>query len=149
MIVFDLQCKCGCQFEGWFAGRVDFDRQNDLGLIACPRCGGEKVRKILSPVAVYSGCGGRASKPAEGEQEITPATMVRFLRTVRHFVEKNFDDVGPRLAEESLKMRYGVSEPRNIRGTATADQEIMLREEGIELLHIPLIGKDPSEPKPN
>jgi len=149
MIVFDLQCACGCQFEGWFADRADFDRQHNRGMITCPRCGSSQVRKILSPVAVHSGSGEDASRPAEGEQEITPAMMVQFLRTVQHFVERNFDDVGPRLAEESLKMHYGVTEPRNIRGTATADQEIMLREEGIELLHIPVIGKDPSEPKSN
>lgn len=149
MIVFDLQCICGCQFEGWFAGRSDFDRQNDQGLIACPRCGGEKVRKILSPVAVHSGVAGQEiSSPAGADPEITPAMMVRFLESVRHFVEKNFDDVGPRLAEESLKIHYGVAGPRNIRGTATAEQEKMLRDEGIDLLHIPVIGKS-SDPKPN
>lgn len=149
MIVFDLECVCGCRFEGWFADRCDFDRQKDRGLIACPGCGSDEVRKILSPVAVHSGSSGRKRFTAEeSDPEVSPEMAMRFFRAVQHFVERNFDDVGPRLAEESLKIRYGVAEPRNIRGTATAGQEKILRDEGIELLRIPVIGKS-SDSKSN
>lgn len=149
MIVFDLKCFCGCQFEGWFADRPDLDRQIDRGLIACPRCGSDKIRKILSPVAIHS-CVSREddAAPPDADPEVVPGEVLRLLRSVQDFVEKNFDNVGSRLAEESLKIRYGVVEPRNIRGSATPDEEKMLREEGIDLLHIPVIGK-PSGSKPH
>ena len=56
-------------------------------------------------------------------------------------MEKNFDNVGPKLATETLKMHYGVIEPRNIRGVATESEEKILSEEGIKLLKIPMIKK--------
>ncbi|GAB4345954.1 MAG: DUF1178 family protein [Desulfobulbaceae bacterium] len=149
MIVFDLQCGCGCQFEGWFSGRDDFDRQYRDGLLSCPECGSTGIRKILSPVAIRSGCSRPEDKQAieTGQPEITPETALRFLRAVQEVVEKNFEDVGTRLAEESLKIHYGVAPARNIRGFATAAEEKMLQEEGIELLKVPVV-KKPPESKP-
>ena len=74
-----------------------------------------------------------------------PATAkemaLNFLLAVQEVVEKNYEDVGPNLAKESLKIHYGVSEPTNIRGVTTADEEKMLKAEGIELLKIPMIKK--------
>jgi len=149
MIVFDLKCICGSQFEGWFESRTDFDNQNNDGLISCPRCGSDEIHKILSPVAIHS----RPSHPETPAPttevpDITPEMALKFLRSVQDFVEKNFEDVGPKLPEESLKIHYGVIEPRNIRGVATADEEKMLLEEGIELLKIPLVKKS-TDPKLN
>lgn len=143
MIVFDLKCTCGYQFEGWFESRDDFREQNYNSHIFCPECGGSDIHKILSPIAVHTG---NVNQPPSScssmeHNEITEETTQQFLVSVQEFVEKNFDDVGPKLAEESLKIQYGVSEPRNIRGVATADEEKMLIEEGVELLKIPIIKK--------
>jgi len=38
-------------------------------------------------------------------------------------------------------MHYGVSEPRNIRGVATEEEEKMLKDEGVEFFKIPIIPK--------
>jgi hypothetical protein len=54
------------------------------------------------------------------------------------FVEKNFDDVGCDFAKEALKIHYGVTEPRNIRGVSTKAEEKTLKEEGIQFFKIPL-----------
>lgn len=148
MIVFDLKCKCGIQFEGWFKSRTDFDCQCCDGKVTCPTCGSDAIHKILSPVAVHTAQSNpEASCPATAEHsnEITPETALQFLRSVQDFVEKNFEDVGPKFAEESLKIHYGVDEPRNIRGVATSDEEKMLNEEGIELLKIPMVKKTPAQ----
>jgi len=149
MIVFDLQCTCGCQFEGWFQSRADYERQSCDGLIGCPRCAGTVTHKILSPVAIRSGqsSGNVPDRPAD-YPEITEEKAIHFLRSIQHYVEQNFEDVGPRLAQESLKIHYGVIAPRNIRGVATEDEEKMLLEEGIELLRIPLIKKS-TDHEPN
>lgn len=142
MIVFDLKCICGCQFEGWFESRVDFDRQSSSGMIACPHCGSGKIRKILSPVAIHSDTAHTETAVPEIENnEITPETALNLLRSLQEYVEKNFEDVGSKLAQESLKIHYGVVAPRNIRGVATEHEEKMLLKEGIELLKIPLVKK--------
>lgn len=141
MIAFDLQCGCGYCFEGWFESREDFDRQQAKGLINCPSCEGLEVRKILSPVAI-----GRPKHNQTVENDRAAnfdQHLVDFFKNVQTFVEKNFDDVGSRFAEESLKMHYGVSEPRNIRGVTTEDEEKMLESEGVDTLKVPIVKEKP------
>lgn len=149
MMVFDLKCICGCQFEGWFESRADFDRQNSAGMVSCPRCGSGEIRKILSPVAIHSATAPmETTVPDTEDNEITPEAALELLRSIQEYVEKNCENVGPKLAEESLKIHYGVVAPRSIRGVATEEEEKMLLAEGIELLKIPVV-KKPSDPNPN
>ncbi|PQP33530.1 DUF1178 domain-containing protein, partial [Desulfobacteraceae bacterium SEEP-SAG9] len=54
------------------------------------------------------------------------------------YVEKNFDDVGPEFAKEALKIHYGVSEPKNIKGVSTKQEEETLKQEGVKFFKIPL-----------
>ena len=77
---------------------------------------------------------------------MTPAALIQALKTVQKFVEKNFEDVGSKLASESLKIHYGVEEARNIRGVVTEEEEKILEGEGIELLKVPIVSEDD---KPN
>ncbi len=142
MIVFDLQCTCGCQFEGWFSSRSGFEKQRVDKCITCPQCGCTEIHKILSPVAIHASA--PQCKPATPtpEHADTPSRQAyNALRSIQDFIEKNFEDVGPRLARESLKIHYGVAKPRNIRGVATEQEEKMLTDEGIELLKISLPAK--------
>ncbi len=147
MIVFDLKCACGLEFEGWFGDRADFERQQADGLVRCPGCGGVEVRKILSPVA-YNRCAGSTATgsgsghPEGGSGQPAEAELAAALRMVQEFVRRNFEDVGAKLAETSLRMRYGLEEPRNIRGFASEEEKKMLREEGGELLTIPMPRED-------
>ncbi len=142
MIVFELKCVCGFQFEGWFQDRNDYETQFQEGELFCPECNGQQVHKILSPVA---GCRRLLSAEAEAPSTGVVAGEVeagrKILENLQNYVEKNFDDVGSRLAEESLKMHYGVTEQRNIRGTTSEEQEKILKKEGIELLKIPMPAK--------
>ena len=61
------------------------------------------------------------------------------LKSIQDYVEKHFEDVGLDFTKEALKIHYGESKQRNIRGTATAEQETLLKEEGIQILKIPII----------
>ena len=54
------------------------------------------------------------------------------------YVEKNFDDVGADFTKEALKIHYGVSEPRNIRGVSTREEEKTLEKEGVQFIKIPI-----------
>ncbi|MCF6291562.1 MAG: DUF1178 family protein [Desulfobacterales bacterium] len=146
MIVFDLICTCGFTFEGWFEDRRDFESQQTAALLVCPQCGSQKVRKILSPVSsLRSGPRPAVQPPAEDRSEPSEgekAKGARLLRAVQDFVKNNFEDVGPRLATEALKIHYGVEKPRNIRGVTTAEEEKTLEKEGINLLKVPMPAGD-------
>ena len=139
MIVFDLACGCGYTFEGWFQDRQDFDNQQTASFLVCPECGSREIRKILSPIRAQSSGreGGMALHMNAGESK-SSTDAAEVLETLQDFVEKNFEDVGTELATESLKMHYGVSEPRNIRGVTTELEEKKLKEEGINILKIPM-----------
>ncbi|MEN8143145.1 MAG: DUF1178 family protein [Thermodesulfobacteriota bacterium] len=140
MIVFDLACDCSCQFEGWFDDSTDFYRQEKDGLLRCPACGSHHVKKILSPVAVKSG---ERRETLVLPQDISPEQVVAdALSSLHDYVIKNYEDVGTNLAEESLKIHYGVKAPRNIRGTSTEEEEKVLKKEGIKILKVPLPAKD-------
>ena len=140
MIVFDLACDCGYTFEGWFQDRGEFEKQHAAAFLICPVCGGHKIRKILSPIRFQSPShltGGVSHECRSADPE-NIAEVTKALETLQNFVEKNFEDVGTDLAKESLKIHYGVSESRNIRGITTEAEEKELQKEGIELLKIPM-----------
>ena len=141
MIVFDLACLCGYQFEGWFQDHDDYLAQQGAGLLSCPECGGNTIRKIMSAVAVRTGdVDGHASTHAGSDSFAESAAAV--LHKLQEYVEKSFEDVGSELPEKALKIHYGIEEARNIRGVATPQEEKMLKEEGIELLKIPMFKKE-------
>jgi hypothetical protein len=53
-------------------------------------------------------------------------------------VNKNFEDVGSDFAKEALRMHYGVSEKKNIKGSATWEEEKTLKDEQIEFFKLPI-----------
>lgn len=48
MIVFDLKCRNGHQFEAWFNSASNFERLRKAGHVACSVCGSTKVDKALA-----------------------------------------------------------------------------------------------------
>ena len=139
MIVFDLACICGYTFEGWFRDRSDFENQQSASFLVCPQCGSNKIRKILSPIRFQSASGDEKNPSQKSSTDsVSPEDAEKALETLQKFVEENFEDVGADLAKESLKMHYGVTEQRNIRGVTTEYEEKKLKEEGISLLKIPI-----------
>ena len=134
MIAFDLQCFNGHTFEGWFDDSGAYEEQNKKGLIACPICDDKNVYKIPSTFAIKS------FKPVEAASAL-PAPRIEMealTRKVVDYVEQNFDNVGADFTTEALKIHYGVSEPRNIRGVSTSEEEKTLEKEGIRYFKIPI-----------
>ncbi len=131
MIVFDMQCSNGHIFEGWFDSAESFEEQNSKDLVSCPYCEDTDVKRVLSPVAV--------KKTSSGEQTApVPIDYQRLAKEVIDYIHNNSDDVGTKFAAEALKMHYGVIEKKNIRGTATPEEEKCLDEEGIDFIKFPL-----------
>ena len=131
MIVFDLECGRGHRFEGWFNNSASFEEQSFQKLVTCPVCGDTRVRRVLSPVA---------TKTARSELEKAPEPIDyrRLAKEIVEYVNKNFEDVGSDFAKEALRMHYGVSEKKNIKGSATWEEEKMLKNEKIEFFKLPL-----------
>lgn len=145
MIVFDLECINGHAFEGWFQDKQEMESQQEQGLLQCPVCDTTSVVQKLHPIAI------RTSAPAARHSETQQAlqasqeAMVELTERVAQFVEKNFEDVGTSFAKEALKMHYGASEHRNIRGTTTLEEEKTLHKEGVSVLKIPIFRKTDEE----
>jgi hypothetical protein len=131
MIAFDLECSSGHVFEGWFDSLESFEEQNIKKLVCCPYCDDSNIKRIISPVAV------RKSNPAP---QTVPGSIdyQRLAKEVVDYIQKNFEDVGTKFAAEALKIHYGVTEKRSIRGSASSEEEKTLKEEGIDFFKIPL-----------
>ena len=128
MILFDLRCKDGHAFEAWFRDGAAYEDQVAAGDLACPVCGSAEVTKALMAPALNSRPKVDAAQAAEA---------MRLLRRVQNHIEKNFDHVGPKFAEEARKIHYGEAEKRSIYGEATRAEAKELRDEGIDVNQIP------------
>jgi hypothetical protein len=137
MIVYDLQCWQGHNFEGWFDDLEAFKQQQKEGLIACPICNDTQVTRKPSTFSIK---GSRTSAPPA--LKALPSSPEKIARAVSEFIETNFDNVGSDFASEALKIHYGVNEPRNIRGVSTSQEEDMLRQEGVEFVKLPMAAKE-------
>ena len=145
MIAFDLACDCGYHFEGWFQSHESLSNQIECGLLACPQCAGTGIRKLISPVAYHTSQDQTHDRTIESNARVNlDKAAVKFLHALQQYVEKNFEDVGTNLASEALKIHYGIEESRNIRGIATLAEEEMLKNEGVNIVKIPLPNKSNS-----
>jgi hypothetical protein len=61
----------------------------------------------------------------------------QWLRAVRQVLDST-EDVGERFPEEARRIHYGEVEERGIRGKASREDADALREEGIEVMALPL-----------
>ncbi len=141
MIIYDLECDAKHQFEGWFKNADEFTEQQLSGLLLCPLCGSEEVRKIPSVSHIARGASLKPSRE-QGSDEMVEASKQQVLQLFHDYVNRNFDDVGTRFAEEAKKIHYGEADKRNIRGTATAEQVKELKEEGVSAVQLPPVPYD-------
>ena len=68
--------------------------------------------------------------------------IVDLMRQLRQHVEATTEDVGKRFAEEARKIHYDETEPRGIRGEATAQEVRDLQDEGVTVTPLPRLPDD-------
>jgi hypothetical protein len=78
----------------------------------------------------------QAETPGQ-EAPPSPAEFKEMLLRVHHYVKQNFEDVGPRFAEEAKQIHKGEAEERPIHGIATVKEAKELAEEGVPFLPLP------------
>jgi hypothetical protein len=143
VIAYNLVCKDGHEFEGWFADSKAYAAQEKSGDLVCPICGDASISKAIMAPAVMTSVtkakGRSGPAPAEaGEQQ----KLRQFVAGFRKYVEENADYVGPKFPEEARKIHYGETEARHIYGESTLKDARELIEEGIEIAPLP---SDPSD----
>jgi hypothetical protein len=129
MIAFDLVCSNGHKFECWFKDAASFEEQKSAGIINCPVCNDDDVEKAFSPFAIKR----------NGEKRKEEVNSYQALRLIQDYLDKHFEDVGTHFAKEALKIHWGEAEKRNIKGTATPQEENLLKEEGVSFVKVPIL----------
>jgi len=139
MIVFNLGCDNDHRFEGWFSSGDDFERQKQEQMLTCPLCGSQQITRLPTAARVNTGRAEPVEKESSGDSRSQYANFdaERALRLISHIVE-NTEDVGRAFPEEARKIHYKESPERHIRGTASSKEVEALRDEGIEVVALPV-----------
>lgn len=151
MIRYSLICHAAHEFESWFASSASFEDQAKRGFVTCPVCNSTKVeRAVMAPNVARTDLGPKTPEPlVEAPVPAAPSSApvalmsekekaFREMVTALHrHVGENAEHVGPRFADEALKIHHGEAAERAIYGEATPDDARMLHEEGVEFLPLP------------
>lgn len=153
MKVYNLACPLDHRFEGWFASEEDCLAQQEKGMLACPVCDSVEVTRMPSAPHIAKSSTALvnvsedATDAAPGEvvaltgndhSQLEAQVQAAFLKGMRELMGKS-EDVGTAFAEEARKIHYKEAPERSIRGQTTLDEAESLREEGIEVLAVPII----------
>jgi hypothetical protein len=134
MKVLNLRCAHDHRFEGWFGSGDDFESQSASGLVSCPVCADTVVTRLPTAPRIQSSASRRddAPTPAAGTE-----LQNAWMQAVRHMMAST-EDVGARFPEEARRMHYGETATRGIRGQASREDADALRDEGIEVMALPV-----------
>jgi hypothetical protein len=144
MIHYDLVCKHGHLFDGWFRSSSAYDEQRESGSIACPHCSTSDIEKQLMAPGIARKSNQkpemRSSMVAAGDPRMKK--LMQKMRELRQYVQNNADYVGERFAEEARRIHYKEAEERGIYGETTAEDARSLVEEGIDIQPLPILPED-------
>ncbi len=153
MKVYNLACPLDHRFEGWFTSEEDCLAQQDKGMLACPVCDSTEITRM--PSAPHIGkspstelaipkadsenlSGGVVALTGSDHSQLEAQVQAAFLKGMRELMGRS-EDVGDSFADEARKIHYKESPERSIRGQTTLDEAEALREEGIDVLSMPMI----------
>ena len=161
MKVYNLACHLDHHFEGWFASEADALSQQETGLLTCPVCDSKEIVRLpsapriskrasreLVPTDQSAAQSNNTAVVARGEGQSMVLTgsehahlqaqvQATVMKAMRELINKT-EDVGHDFAEEARKIHYQEAPERSIRGHATVDETAELREEGIEVVSLPV-----------
>lgn len=161
MLVVDLHCEHGHVFEGWFASADDLASQQARGLVSCPVCASTEVvrrpaasRLNVSSLKAEKASSGSSSTarteamlpsstaeqdgaaPARPEPSVA-ALQALYLQAVRHVLDHT-EDVGEGFVKEVRDIHRGDAPRRAVRGQADQEEVAALKEEGIDVMSLPI-----------
>jgi hypothetical protein len=140
MILYNLICAKGHEFEGWFKDSKAYDRLEKAHQLSCTVCGDADVRKAIMAPRISKGPGERMpAPPLAPKPNPEQRKHLMLLREMRKQIEANCDYVGGRFPEEARKIQSGESDARSIYGEATEEEAKALDDDGIECQRIPWV----------
>lgn len=150
-IIYDLECEYAHRFEGWFRSSDDFDSQREQKMLTCPECGTASIRKVPSKINIGQshsaapqtvGNAEGTSPPAARGNTVDVATAFVMAKQAIQALIRHSEDVGDRFAEEARKIHYEEAPIRAIRGQASPEEFDELRDEGIDIIALPVLPSD-------
>ena len=134
MIKYKLTCKdCNLLFDSWFASSKEYEKLKKKNFLSCHNCNSNKVEKTLMAPKVINN-----SKENIDGKEIKFKNINKKIKEYQKFIKKNFKYVGENFAYEARSIHYeNKKKDKGIYGTASKDEIIELKEEGIETETIP------------
>jgi hypothetical protein len=140
VIVLNLLCDGGHQFEGWFASGEAFRDQSERHLVHCPQCQSSTVSQL--PSAPHLVRASAESSPAAEAAVTAISPAVAQLHRALVSMARKAENVGERFPEEARRIYYDEAPARTIRGVATLDETRDLLEEGILVVPAPVPPED-------
>ncbi len=141
MILYQLKCHHGHDFEAWFLNSVTYDSQQASGDVSCPHCGTTTVTKApMAPNIARGrsgGLGGSGNPTAEHRAHVVAEKILEAVDGLRREVEENCDYVGDEFAEEARRIHFGETEERGIYGETSDEEAEDLDDEGIDFFRLP------------
>ena len=135
MIKYNLKCENDHNFDAWFSDSSNFEKQNKKNLILCPKCSSTKIEKNIMAPNIGS------KKQSYTNALKTEKNIEKIIKNIRKHVEKNYEYVGNKFADEARAIHYGEREEREIYGETSIEEAVDLIEEGVNVT--PLPGIDP------
>jgi hypothetical protein len=152
MILYDLKCSQGHQFEAWFKDSNTYDTQAKRNIIECPLCSDTSIEKAIMSPRVSSSTRKKGLEFEQSQKKVSrnkgfnvdPSKTSEVARKIQdaanqiqEYIEKNCEDVGINFADEARAIHYGETEERGIYGVATTSEIKDLTEEDIPISRIP------------
>jgi hypothetical protein len=139
VIVYELGCAGGHRFEGWFASGAEFERQREEKLLVCPMCSNGAIERVPHASYVNRGAVEKSSARANGRASTHYANVdAEALAKLVDAIIENTEDVGAAFPEEARRIHYHEAPERHIRGTASPREVESLRDEGIDVVAVPV-----------
>ena len=98
---------------------------------------GKEVGNVSAPEEGVS-VGNSMVLTGQEQANLQAKVQATVMKAMRELISKT-EDVGSDFAEEARKIHYREAPERSIRGHATADETAELREEGIEVVALPVL----------
>jgi hypothetical protein len=159
VILFDLVCRDGHRFEGWFASSDAYAAQQAAGMLRCVCCGTAEVGKaVMAPAVARKGsqtaapakpdrassndtAGGPAPAPALDTEKAAALAAALAAAQARALAGSTW--VGKAFADEARAIHYGETAARTIHGEASLAEARALAEEGVPCTPLPFPVTDP------
>jgi hypothetical protein len=153
MKVYNLACPLDHRFEGWFASEGDYLAQQDKNMLSCPVCDSTEITRMPSAPHIAKSSSTELTIPKSEAENVSSGVLAltgsdhsqleaqvqaAFLKGMRELMGRS-EDVGDAFADEARKIHYKESPERSIRGQTTLDEAEALREEGIDVLSMPMM----------